>query len=120
MDILSVGTEVCSDMDMQSVGRKIREIRLSQGLTQEQLAEKAEISPTHVSVIERGLKSPQLDTFVSICNALDASADDVLSGVLIASTSKAVSELNNILHGQPIPVQQTVLRVAKAIIDEGE
>ena len=105
-------------METQSIGRRIREIRLSQGLTQEQLAEKAEISPTHVSVIERGVKLPQLDTFVAICNALDVTANEILSDVLTASTEKALSEFSRVLQGQPLPVQQTVLRAAKAIIGE--
>ena len=108
------------NIDMRSVGQKIREIRLSQGMTQEQLAERAEISPTHVSVIERAVKSPQLDTFVAICNALDVTSDEILSEVLTASTAKAASKLSEILQGQPVPVQQTVLRAARAIIGESQ
>lgn len=34
-----------------------------------------DLSPTHVSVIERGLKAAKLDTFVAIANALEVSAD---------------------------------------------
>ena len=105
-------------METQAIGRKIREIRLSQDLTQEQLAEKAEISPTHISVIERNIKLPQLDTFVAICNALGVTADEILADVLTASTKQEITEFSAILQEQPLPVQQTVLRAAKAIIGE--
>ena len=40
------------------------------------------LSPTHVSVIERGLKVTKLDTFVAIANALDVSADTLLIDVV--------------------------------------
>ena len=57
-------------MDGKAVGRRIKEAREKRHLTQEELAARIDISPTHVSVIERGTKIPRLDTFVAIANAL--------------------------------------------------
>ncbi len=60
-------------MDGKAVGRRIKEAREKRHLTQEELAARIDISPTHVSVIERGTKIPRLDTFVAIANALEVS-----------------------------------------------
>ncbi len=53
-------------MDMIAIGSRIKEARDQAHLTQEELAEIVDISPTHMSVIERGVKTPKLDTFVRI------------------------------------------------------
>lgn len=65
-------------MDMIAIGSKIKEARERAHLTQEELAEIVDISPTHMSVIERGVKTPKLDTFVRIVNALHLSSDALL------------------------------------------
>ena len=46
-------------MDGKAVGRRIKEAREKRHLTQEELAARIDISPTHVSVIERGTKIPR-------------------------------------------------------------
>lgn len=67
---------------MDSVGANIRKCRLSKKLRQEDLAEKANLSVTYVGMIERGEKTPSLETLVTILNALGVSADVVLCDVL--------------------------------------
>ena len=57
-------------MDLRMVGLRIREIRTNKNLTQEELAELADISVTHISALERGVKNANLSTFVAIANAL--------------------------------------------------
>ena len=69
-------------MDAQAVGQRIKAAREAKGLTQEGLAALVDLSPTHVSVIERGLKIPNLDSFVAIANALGVSADSLLIDVV--------------------------------------
>ena len=43
-------------MDLKAVGQRIKAAREAKNLTQEELAALVNLSPTHVSVIERGLK----------------------------------------------------------------
>lgn len=62
-------------MDLKAVGQRIKMAREAKNLTQEDLAALVDLSATHVSVIERGLKVAKLDTFVAIANALEVSAD---------------------------------------------
>lgn len=105
-------------MDNQAVGKRIRDARMAKGMTQEELAEKAGLSPNHISVIERGIKSPQLDSFVPVCNALGVSADAMLIDVVDAATDGVASELSELLHDQPREIQIRVLRAVKAAITD--
>ena len=106
-------------MNMKEVGKRIRLARTEKGLTQEELAEHAGISPTHVSVLERGGNSIKLETFISICHSLDMSADDILGDLVPPSVKATASELDNLLQGQPFEVQRTALRVVRAVIQKG-
>lgn len=53
-------------------GQRLREQRLKQNLTLEQLAEKANLSPNYVGMVERGLKEPGFATIVKLLNGLNA------------------------------------------------
>jgi transcriptional regulator with XRE-family HTH domain len=46
---------------MSSLGSTVRRLRHEADLTQEQLAERVEVSPSHISHIESGRKQPSLD-----------------------------------------------------------
>jgi transcriptional regulator with XRE-family HTH domain len=52
-------------------GARLRAMRLERGLTQEQLAESAELHPTFISNIERGYSSPTLSTLLRLADALN-------------------------------------------------
>ena len=81
-------------MDMIAIGSRIKEAREQAHLTQEELAEIVDISPTHMSVIERGVKTPKLDTFVKIANALHLSADALLQDVVTPVTDSITADLS--------------------------
>ena len=104
-------------MNSESVGRRIKSIRQSKGITQEGLAEMAGLSPNHVSVIERGVKVSQLDSFVAICNALGVSADALLIDVVDEAKVSYASELSDLLKGQPRDIQMRILRAVRAAIE---
>lgn len=65
-------------MDKLTMGDRIKETRKLQGLTQEQLAEKVDISLEYISQIERGLKMPSMQVFIKLVEILDVSADYIL------------------------------------------
>jgi transcriptional regulator with XRE-family HTH domain len=65
-------------MDKVILGRRIREQRELQGINQEKFAEMVEISNVHLSEIERGRKTPSMEAFIRIVNALDTPADYLL------------------------------------------
>ena len=53
------------------VGSVIRMCRVRKGISQEVLSGLAGLDRTHYSKIERGLRSPTIDTFFKIAQALD-------------------------------------------------
>lgn len=69
------------------VGNVIRKMRKNRGLSQEVLSGFAELDRTHYSKIERGLRSPTIETLFKISRALDISPHD-----LMLEIEKAVSE----------------------------
>lgn len=95
-------------MDLRDVGLRIKETRETKGLTQEELAALVDLSPTHISVIERGQKVPKLDTFVAIANALDVSADSLLRDVVAQSVNGVVNNLSASIMKLPPKEQKRV------------
>lgn len=105
-------------MDLKAVGQRIKEAREAKGLTQEDLAVIVDLSPTHVSVIERGLKVAKLDTFVAIANALDVSADSLLIDVVTQSTNGVTNDLSELLMKLPLKEKRKILKAVKILIEE--
>ena len=71
-----------STVDYKDLGKRIRELRRSSGLTQEVLAEKCGISASFLGHIERGTRKASLDTVVKLANALHVSPNILLQDSL--------------------------------------
>ena len=52
------------------IGSKIKELRILKGLTQEELADRAELSKGFISQLERDLTSPSIATLIDILQCL--------------------------------------------------
>ena len=65
-------------MNYFEIGQKIRKYRKEKGLSQEQLAEKVNISVTHMSHIETANTKLSLPVLVDIANVLQVQTDDLL------------------------------------------
>ncbi len=104
-------------MDLKAVGQRIKAAREAKNLTQEELAALVNLSTTHVSVIERGLKVTKLDTFVAIANALDVSADALLIDVVTHSVTGATNELSDMIGKLPKDEQRRIINAVRALVD---
>ena len=104
-------------MDMIAIGSKIKEARERAHLTQEELAEIIDISPTHMSVIERGVKTPKLDTFVKIVKALNLSADALLLDGMDQVNDSIVAELSMRLGRLTDENQNRILNAIRALTE---
>lgn len=82
-------------VDYAAIGRRIREERKKKKLSQEQLSEKADLSPVHLSHIETANTKLSLPVLISLANALDVSSDTLLCDSIKAS-DKAYT--NSILY----------------------
>lgn len=59
-----------SECDKETIGAKIRDLRLKNGLTQEELADRAELSKGFISQLENDLTSPSIATLIDILTLL--------------------------------------------------
>lgn len=59
-------------------GARVRAIRTALGLTQEQLAERADMHWTFISGVERGIRDPRLTTIGKLARALGVAPDELL------------------------------------------
>ncbi len=69
------------NMDDVQIGEQIRYYRTRAGISQEALALMAEVNPAYVGQIERGLKSPTINTVKKIANALGISLASLFSPI---------------------------------------
>lgn len=67
-------------MDLKSIGLRIKNCRRLNKLTQEGLAELAEVSPHYIYEIEKGMKMMSLPTLEKLSTHLNISADYLLFG----------------------------------------
>ena len=64
-------------------GAVLRSIRTDRGLSQEELAFKADIHRNYVGLLERGVRQPSLATIFYIADALNLPASDLVAKVEI-------------------------------------
>ena len=110
-------------LDYVMIGNRIREVRKAKKWTQEILAEKSGIEPSNISHIERAATKLSLQTLVSIANALEVSADDLLYGNLEKSSHVSAKIINDLLSdctpdelvaiAEVLKTTKTVLRTKK-------
>lgn len=69
------------DRTLLSFGRNVARLRNDRGLSQDVLAEKADLDRTYLSGIERGVRNPGIKSVLRICNALAVTPNDLCKGV---------------------------------------
>lgn len=70
---------------LKEMGKRIHDRRKQMNLTQEALAEKANVTPQTISTAELGQKAMRPETIIGVCEALGISADYLLLGTITQS-----------------------------------
>lgn len=96
------------------IGKRIGEIRKRRGISQLTLSEMVNKSPTYISYIESGIKCMSLDTFVSIANALQVSADELLVDSIENTIKVSNHEFAELLSDCSEYEKRVLLEMAKA------
>ena len=65
-------------MDYKLLGMKVRLFRRKRGMTQEQLAERADLSASFIGHVERGTRISSLETLMKLCHVLQVTPNDLL------------------------------------------
>jgi transcriptional regulator with XRE-family HTH domain len=69
------------DKGLRQFGRNISRLRSEAGLSQDRLAEKADLDRTYLSGIERGVRNPGIKVVIRIARALGVSVEQLCKGV---------------------------------------
>ena len=79
-------------VDLVEIGKRIQGRRKQMGLTQEQLADKMDVSIQMVSNLERGNKSIRIENLIRLSEILNISTDYILTGKETAEDMQALTE----------------------------
>lgn len=93
------------------IGQNIKQIRVSNHITQQQLAELLNTSVNFISLIERGQSGLNIVTIVNICNALQIQPNALFNNVINIKLSSNNELLNSLslLNETEINILQTLV-----------
>ena len=108
-------------VDYESIGKRIKHYRMEKKMSQEALGQIVLASSNHISYVETGVKAPSLELLILIANALDVSADDLLTDNLKHSSSPVGTEIHDLLldcnHDEKAILTRT-LKFLKGLLSE--
>ena len=98
-----------SDTDLKQIGERIGKRRKLMSLTQEQLAEKMDVSVQMISNLERGMKAIRIDNLVKLCRILNVTTDYILTGTQFSGDADALSRQIKCLPDETQGLIQTIV-----------
>lgn len=105
-------------LDYSIIGERLKKARIEKGYTQEQLAEKIDVSVAFLSRVERGNSKVNLNRLNQLCDLLEISEGDILTGVGSTSNNYLNEEFSVLLKGCPPDKLKLIYDIAKVIINE--
>lgn len=66
----------------KTIGNALKQYRIKNGYTQEQVAERIGLAPKYISQMERGLSSGTIETLIKFCNFYNITTDAILYPLL--------------------------------------
>jgi transcriptional regulator with XRE-family HTH domain len=94
-------------------GSTIRRKREGLGLTLEELAERAGLSPNYVGSVENGRRDPSLSTVLALAKGLRTPVAELLGGV--RDIGPEALEAAHLFEAAAPDVQEAVLRLLRAV-----
>ena len=103
------------NINYKHIGNRIRQERIRNKLSQENLAELTDCSPQYISHIETARKKVSLEMLIKIANTLHVSVDQLIAENLIVSQYRYDAELSRIIKGCSIYERRIILDIASAV-----
>lgn len=104
------------DLKLDRIGNIIREARLNQGLTQEELAELVDVTPAYIGHIERNQRSFSLQTLVKLVTELDIDMNYLFSESVPTSEEQIIIDFKQLITGKPFQTQEAVLDIVRTAL----
>ena len=101
--------------DLALIGSRIKAVRTGKGMSQADLAVKASVSLPLISNIERGKTRMQLETFVKVAEALQASADQLLRADVPEVKTIYQGEFAELLEDCSASEMETILNIVREV-----
>ena len=105
-------------LDYSIIGQRLKKARIEKGYTQEQLAEKIDVSVAFLSRVERGNAKINLNRLNQLCDLLDISEGDILTGSGSTSNYYLNEEFSILLKNCPPDKLKLIYNIAKIIINQ--
>ncbi len=101
-------------------GKRVRELRKSQELTQQELASKAGLHYTYIGAVERAERNLSLQSMEKIAKGLKVVdiADFFPPPETLTPKGQVIEEMANLLRHKELEVLQHVLKVVKAMVQK--
>ena len=87
-------------------------------MTQEDLAALLDMSTTHISVIERGVKPPKLETFIRIANVLGVSSDYLLMDIIDNPADVVAGEISELISKLSQKEKEKALTIIRVLSEK--
>ncbi len=102
-------------LDYTIIGQRLKKARKAKKMTQEELAEKLDVSIAFLSRIERGNSQVNLKRLVQICEILEVSPGEILNGVSSKSSQYLDSEFASLLKDCSSEQQKLIYDIARVV-----
>lgn len=100
----------------QLLGGRIKELRMSKRLSQDQLSEQIGIDPKHLSRIELGKSFPYMETLEGVAKALQVEIKDLFNFAHLESHTIDKSQIEELLTGLGQEKLRLIYKVVKSIV----
>ena len=104
-------------IDYSVIGSRIKQARLAKNMTQEDLADKIDISVAFLSRVERGKSHINLKRLNQLCDLLDVSEGYLLNGASSSSENYLDKEFTDLIKSVSPEKQKLIYNVAKTIAE---
>ncbi len=104
-------------IDYSVIGSRIKQARIAKNMTQEELADKIDISVAFLSRVERGNSHINLKRLNQLCGLLDVSEGYLLNGASSSSENYLDKEFTDLIKSVSPEKQKLIYNVAKAIVE---
>ena len=104
-------------IDHSVIGSRIKQARLAKNMTQEDLADKIDISVAFLSRVERGNSHINLKRLNQLCGLLDVSEGYLLNGASSSSENYLDKEFTDLIKSVSPEKQKLIYNVAKTIAE---
>lgn len=103
------------ELNFERISQKLKEIRIAKGITQEYVADIADVNTSHISNIENNRVKVSLSTLVQICNALDVTVDYILADEYNDTSSAIEQEILKELRLCNTDTQKRILKIIEIL-----